>query len=159
MDLLAIIAALAMSPTSDIQEWATAVSRHATEDKAIVYRYASKFSSAFSRGTQPDRIDVIWEYAAPSGMPSPDERERMDELEDLLAPTIEAAGFASLVLVSTGENVRMWMYYAVSQEAFVQKLNVALRGRPVFPIDLTFDRDPNWEAFDAFLSGVVGGDD
>lgn len=49
---------------------------------------------------------MVWGYQSESGMPSADERERMDELEDAIAPTIESDGFATLALVSTGENSR-----------------------------------------------------
>jgi hypothetical protein len=66
-------------------------------------------------------------------MPSFEERQQMDELEDLLKPKVETGGLSTLVLVSTGENLREWIYYTRSEGEFMQ-LNVALRGRPRHPI-------------------------
>lgn len=42
----------------------------------------------------------------------------MEELEAALAPVVEEGGFATLALVSTGENLREWIYFTQSGEEF-----------------------------------------
>jgi hypothetical protein len=152
---LIAIAGLFMTTSVFAQEWATAVSEHQTEDRAIVFRYVKSFAADFHRSTQPDRVILVWDYQSESGMPTADERASMDELEDALSPTIEGNGFATLALVSTGENSREWIYYAKYQDEFMAKLNLALRGSPSFPIKIHAAPDPGWSTYEKFISGVV----
>lgn len=74
----------------------------------------------------------------------------MDAMEDLLGPVIEADGFATLALVSTGENLREWTYYAKSEADFIEKLNKALAGKPAFPIEVHPASDPSWTMYEKF---------
>lgn len=134
--------------------WATAVSKHRTENRAIVFRFLKEFASDFDRSTQPDRIILVWEYESESGMPSSKERERMDELEDLLSPHVERDGFSTLALVSTGEGLREWIYYARSEEEFLNRLNEALYKEPAFPIEIHTASDPDWTSYEDFRAGV-----
>ncbi|MGE8224362.1 MAG: DUF695 domain-containing protein [Stenotrophomonas sp.] len=154
--LLAIIG-LFMTTSASAQEWATAVSRHQAEDRSIVFRYVKSFSVDFRRSKQPDRVILVWDYQSESGMPSADERKSMDELEDAISPTIESNGFATLALVSTGENSREWIYYTKSQDEFMTKLNSALKDSPAFPIKIHAAPDPAWSTYEEFISGVVPG--
>lgn len=87
-------------------------------------------------------------------MPSFDERERMDALEDALQPTLEKDGFATLALVSTGEDLREWTYYVKSKEEFVVRLNKALAGQSAFPIEIHSANDPTWGMYEKFRAGV-----
>jgi hypothetical protein len=82
----------------------------------------------------------------------------MDELEDALSPIIENSDFATLALVSTGENSREWIYYAKSDDEFIAKLNSAIHGLPAFPIEIHSAPDLGWNAYDEFLSGLVESD-
>ena len=115
------------------------------------------FAPQFDRATQPDRIIVVWNYQSESGMPSVNERESMDRLEDALAPSIESDGFATLALVSTGENSREWIYYTRSEDEFMDRLNAALKGAPAYPIEIHAAPDPAWSTYHEFLSGLSGG--
>jgi hypothetical protein len=70
------------------------------------------------------------------GLPVTQEQIRMDEMEDGLEP-IEESGLATLALVSTGENLREWTYYAKSEDEFMtpsgactRNLRRELRVRP-----------------------------
>ena len=60
----------------------------------------------------------------------------MDAMEDLLTAAVEADGFSSLALVSTGEDLREWIYYTKSEDGFLARLNRALGGHPAFPIEI-----------------------
>jgi hypothetical protein len=155
--ILAVVLSILMIGQTSAQEWATAVSKHKTEDRAIVYRFVKSFAPNFDRSTQPDRVILVWNYESDSGMPSVEEREMMDKLEDSLSPTIEGGGFATLALVSTGENSREWIYYARSEDEFMGRLNAALKGSPAYPIEIHAARDPTWSTYEEFVSGLVGG--
>ncbi len=80
----------------------------------------------------------------------------MDQLEDLLFPHIEENGFATLALVSTGDNLREWTYYAESAADFIGRLNLALAGFPAFPIEIHDESDPDWDYYTRFIEGLQG---
>ena len=78
----------------------------------------------------------------------------MNLLEDSLEPILDQDDFATLAIVTTGENLREWTYYAKSDEAFIQGLNLALVGLPVFPIEIHTALDPTWSMYEEFKAGV-----
>jgi len=132
----------------------TAVSRGATNDHAIIFRFVQQFEPGFDRVHYPDRVIVVWRYNSDAGMPADVDRVRMDEMEDLLEPHLEAGGEAVLALVSTGQNLREWTYYSKSESRFIAKLNIALQGQPEFPIEIHVGPDPNWSTYEDFRRGV-----
>ena len=77
----------------------------------------------------------------------------MDELEDALAP-LQKNGFSSLALVSTGNNLKEWTYYAREEDAFFERLNKALGAKQPFPIEIHVSPDPSWKTYDDFVKGV-----
>jgi hypothetical protein len=60
----------------------------------------------------------------------------------------------TLALVSTGENLREWTYYAKSEDGFMARLNYALAELPPFPIEIHIAFDPKWETYEQFNAGV-----
>lgn len=139
--------------TSIAQVWATAVARNNAEDTAIVYRYIKEFQKEFTKSVQPDRVIVVWRYQGNKGMPSVEERTRMDELEDALAP-MQEDGFSTLALVSTGNNLKEWTYYARNEDEFFQRLNEALHSKQLFPIEIHAAPDPSWTTYERFATSV-----
>ena len=79
----------------------------------------------------------------------------MDALEDLLEPELAKDGFATLALVSTGENLREWIYYCRNADEFMQRLNKALGGHPGFPIDVLLETDSHWNSYEEFKRGLA----
>ena len=136
------------------REWATAISTQAKTDRKIIFRYIKEFQPSFQRANYPERVIITWRYESESGMPSVPERMRMERLEDLLAPVVEEAGLAALVLVSTGENLREWIYYTQSEEKFFQALNRTLATERRFPIEIHTAIDANWKTYEEFRKGV-----
>ena len=133
---------------------ATAVSKNESAGTAIVYRYVKEFEKGFVRAKQPARIIVEWRYNGEKGMPSIGERQRMDELEDALMP-LQEDGFSTLSLVSTGNNLKEWIYYAQTEQGFLTRLNLALCSMPAFPIEIHTASDPGWQTYEQFASSVT----
>lgn len=156
--LVAIVVAMICATGSGAAEegavWSTAVSTRPTDGHRIIYRYRSVFGPSFKRSLYPDRVIISWSYQSAEGMPSKSEREAMDRMEDLLAPYVEQTSLSTLVLVSTGEGLREWVYYAKSQEEFMAKFNQALHGLPRFPINIDLWKDPEWKRYEDFRSRV-----
>jgi Family of unknown function (DUF695) len=134
--------------------WATAISTNVHNDRRIIFRYAQELSPNFDRDSQPIRIIIVWRYQSDSGQPNTEEHQRMDLLEDTLSPVLEENHFATLALVSTGEDLREWTYYAASENEFMARLNYALAGMAEFPIEIHIALDPKWAMYEQFKAGV-----
>ncbi len=143
-----------MGVGSDVRMWATAISTNAQNDRKIIFRYAQAFNESFDRTSQPIRVIVVWKYQSDSGQPIADDHARMNVLEDALESALEDEGFATLALVSTGEDLREWTYYAKSEDEFMARLNFALGDMPAFPIEIHVAHDPNWEMYEQFRAGI-----
>ena len=87
-------------------------------------------------------------------MPFKEENARMNALEDGLTPALAGDDFATLALVSTGENLREWTYYAKSEDEFMARLNYAFIGEEPFPIEIHIQSDPEWSMYEKFKAGM-----
>jgi hypothetical protein len=152
--IVLVLFAIAMSTNAHAQTWATATSTNQSNGRVIIFRYVDVFAPSFNRSSQPARIILAWKYQSEKGMPVLEERQRMDLMEDALEPLMEKDGFATLALVSTGENLREWTYYAKSEDEFIARLNKALAGKPAFPIEVHTATDPKWAMYEKFKTGV-----
>ncbi len=146
---------LLMAAVAQAQTWNLATSTHATTGDAIVFRFLDQFADGFDKATQPQRIIITWRYDGTRGQPSREERTRMDALEDALMPAVEKDGFATLALVSTGDNLREWIWYAKSEAEFFHRLNRALGRLKRFPIDIHSAPDPEWKSYQDFKTGLA----
>ena len=70
--------------STSARSWGTIVTH--SDEMAIIYRYVDTFHDDWDLSSQPDRIIIAWRYEDETGMPSPNEREHMEELEAALAP-------------------------------------------------------------------------
>lgn len=142
------------SAADDQAMWSTAVATRPSDGHRIIYRYRSEFDRTFKRSSYPDRVTIAWSYKSTSGMPSKTERESMDRMEDLLSPYVEQTSLSTLVLVSTGEGLREWVYYTKSQDEFMAQVNKALQGLPRFPVEIDLWKDPEWKRYEEFNRSV-----
>ena len=152
--IVLVLASLSLSASCFAQTWALATSTNPSNGRQIVFRYMNELGPNFQRSSLPTRIILAWKYQSENGMPVLVERQRMDAMEDLLGPLLERDGFAKLAVVSTGENLREWTYYAKSEAEFMVGLNKALDGKPAFPIDVHPAIDPTWSMYEKFRSWV-----
>ena len=144
----------AATPEDDTAIWATAVSKNQLNGRAIIFRYAKDFRAGFTKSAFPHRVILVWRYESPSGMPTVQERQMMDRMEDAISPLVNKPGFSVLALVSTGENLREWIYYTKSDHEFLQAMNQAHGAQPRFPIEVHAAQDSNWSTYQKFREGV-----
>lgn len=141
---------------SDARVYATATSKHKTEDRVVIHRFVSDFESSFDPSTQPYLISIYWDYETANGLPQTEESHEMVHMEDVLEPYLGKDGFATLVIVTTGENCRHWSYYVRNVDEFYRRLNLALADEPRFPIEIEDEHDPNWTVYQEFRASVRG---
>ena len=114
--------------------WATAISTNAHNGRKIIFRYAKAFSATFDRTSQPIRIIVVWKYQSESGQPVAEDHQLMNLLEDTLESALKKDdGFATLALVSTGEDLREWTYYTKSESRIHEPTQLRVGGNGIFP--------------------------
>ena len=61
--------------------------------------------------------------------------------EDTLIP-LDLEGYSQLMLVITGNGSKEWIWYARDFDDWIGRLNAALSGHPVYPIDIEYQLDP-----------------
>jgi hypothetical protein len=137
-----------------VQLWSTAISTNRSNGRKIFFRFPSAFSPAFNRASQPIRIMIVWKYQSANGQPETQDHQHMIEFEDILGPVLDQDGFATLALVSTGENLREWTYYAQSEDGFAARFDYAFVGRSAFPIEIHAAHDPLWQTYEEFRAGI-----
>lgn len=120
-------------------------------EKPIVLRIRD-VPKAFPCEDYPFLLSIVWPYetADDSGMPAENVKERMDVLEDLLMPSLEGQGSSLFTLVITGNGMRVWQLYSRAVDETMTSLNSALADEERFPIEISLDEDPRWEAFAPF---------
>ena len=98
-------------------------------------------------------LAIAWSFEPinETGMPSPDDTKRMTELEDLLETGLEGSKEAFLTVVVTGNGVREWQWYARSSDRVMELVNSTLGHLEPFPIQISFQDDPEWQGYDGFL--------
>jgi hypothetical protein len=143
-----------MAVGSDVRMWATAISTNVSSGRKIIFRYAKAFNATFDRASQPIRIIIVWKYQSESGQPIAEDHQRMNLFEDTLESVLKDDGLATLALVSTGEDLREWTYYAKSEDEFMGRFDYAFAGMPAFPIEIHTECDPNWDMYEQFKAGV-----
>jgi hypothetical protein len=134
--------------------WATAISTNAHNGRKIIFRYAKELSASFDRACQPVRIIIVWKYQSENGQPMSEDHEKMNQLEDMLESVLKEDAFATLAVVSTGEDLREWTYYVKSETEFTARLNYALAEVPAFPIEIHAASDPDWDMYEKFRAGI-----
>jgi hypothetical protein len=135
---------------SFVKTWATAISKNQSSGWAIIYRYIQNFDASKAMAKHKFRIIVVWTYEGLKGMPDDETKKRMDILENALDLYMNEGEFSTLTIVSTGDNLREWTYYAASEDEFFSRLNTALADKEIFPIKLHAAIDQDWTTYKDF---------
>ncbi|XZG70583.1 DUF695 domain-containing protein [Chitinibacteraceae bacterium HSL-7] len=149
---LALTLCTPMAHSASVTTWATAVYRSEEPEHAIVFRYAQSFRPDFKRADFPVRIMLLWPYDSASSMPTRAEREAMDHFEDLLYAHVDAMSI--LALVSTGEQLREWVFYAKSEAPLLAALKKVQATNPNLAVEVKVSRDPDWALYQRFRDTV-----
>jgi hypothetical protein len=118
----------------------------------LVIRVRNIASELADKDCFPHLIGILWRYESPnaSGMPSKEVEERMNHFEDVLEAALEDAGQAILTATVTGRGVREWQWYSRDTDETMSQINAALQGYQPFPIELSTQDDPRWDAYEQF---------
>jgi hypothetical protein len=139
-------------PSPDI--WATATGE--ADGLPIVYRYRMNRPNAADRSSFPHALCVLWAYDATirNGMPPPSENELQVSFEDAITALGEGE-HGYLMLVSTGNGQKRWLYYVRNPNGWVVELNRCLSGHAHYPLEIEDWWDDGWTTWQNFATSVT----
>ena len=95
-------------------------------------------------------VRIQWPYDGDAiGFPEDEDQHWMNQFEDRVEDLNWFEGLSYLMLVTTGLNMKEWLFYTTNHAAFMQRFNEALSGLPRFPLEISFVEDPDWEQWDS----------
>lgn len=136
-------------------EWLTAT---AVEDEfTVFFRLLPKIPVEISTADFPARIEIIWSYQSPNetGMPAPEDQQRMNEFEERLEEAWQGSGMGYLTMLITGNQVCEWQWYVKHVDQALEALNTALADLPELPLDIHTEADPDWYAYSNFMQQIA----
>lgn len=136
-------------PISD--RWSVAIGEE--ERRRMIYRIRLEVPGFATAANFPHLLLASWFFRSPNeeGLPAPKDLERMTELENLLQAAFETAGQGFLSVIVTGDELREWQWYVNDQETTMELVNKTLRGLDQFPVQFSFQDDPQWAIYGRFL--------
>lgn len=117
----------------------------------LIVRHRSDIPTNVISSAYPHMIAISWKYESENGMPEETVRKSMKVLEDRITNAVEPRKHALLTVVVTGNGLCEWQFYARNTNDFMQLLNEALANQPAYPIELSLQKDPEWEAYRQFI--------
>jgi Family of unknown function (DUF695) len=95
-------------------------------------------------------VRIQWPYAGDAiGFPEAADQEWMNRFEDRLEDLNWCEGLSYLMLVTTGLNLKEWLFYTTEHEAFMSRFNEVVQGLPRFPLEIAFIPDADWEQWES----------
>ena len=95
-----------------------------------------------------NRITVSLDYdALPTGMPSDNDAELMQQVTDAFMSAFKRDKVAYLTGIYTGDGKREWVFYTSNLFIFQKVFNRALENLPLIPLVIEAEADPEWNEY------------
>jgi hypothetical protein len=126
------------------------------EDGKRIYRIRLEPPAGVTKEIFGESVIIEWRFG--EGVPDKATAAAMFAFEEYLKPIDDYTKHSLLVHVYTGSGVKEWCYYTKSYDDFMASLNLALAGKPRFPIEILHDRDPTWSYWTGIKNYAHGND-
>ena len=130
------------------EEWWTAPAE--TDDGRLIMVSGRSDIEHFRKNPKFNiRIEIVWPYdnSPGAGMPSDADAETMGIATDNFNEILAKDPVAVMTGIFTGAGERTWVFYTMSTHIFQKKLNEAFAPLPLLPLQITAEKDPDWEAY------------
>lgn len=123
------------------------------DDKPVILAITKGNYTNENKNKFPQLIIIAWKYdgSENNGMPSEEDKEKMNLFQDVLEHEVISKGLGIHAVSRTGNNLKEFEYYFADQEAFMQEFNNAFSKYDRFPIDIKFYKDPEWKELKHFM--------
>lgn len=136
------------------------VGKAEVEGQPHLIRMRSSMPSEAARLRFPKLMVITWSYEGQdSGLPDPQEYERMRTFEDALESGTEARSLGIQAASLTGAGVKEWRYYAEDGETFMASLNLDLAGHEAYPLEIQMWDDAPWLGLSEILDQAIADGD
>jgi hypothetical protein len=95
-------------------------------------------------------VSVRYPHPRANGLPSSEDTDVLESIENQLCGLLEADHESHCVLVITNNGLRDFIFYTRAVEGVQRKLETAGRLFQGFPVELVIEPDDQWEIYDAF---------
>jgi hypothetical protein len=133
--------------------WSTAIAERPRDGRKIIHRFIDKLENPSEKLTYPIAVTLTWRYDSVNGLPSNAEADAIYKLEDIIEDRVEKRGEAKLALVSTGNNLRTWIYYVKSEALFRKTIVDALEAVNL-QLQVSSKIDAGWQQLENFKKDV-----
>lgn len=101
--------------------------------------------------TLTTRIIIKWQCRSPVdvGFPSPADYEEIHSFEDTLMNFVQEGAILAFVLTSGG--IVEYNLYTSDTSWFMERLNEAMMHKPVAPIEIAAESDPDWSEYRSLM--------
>ena len=99
-------------------------------------------------------VEMRWKYGSEM-LPDDAESQEMTQFEEAIEDLTAANDLAELVEVKTGFGSRIWLFYTANKQRFMARFDKLIEGHPRHPIDIAFERDPNWKMWRKTLEPLL----
>ncbi|WP_273430179.1 DUF695 domain-containing protein [Chitinibacter tainanensis] len=151
--LLSIILCFATNAVRAGDLWATAVSIRPTDGWKIVHRFIADLATPAEIQNLPTVMTLRWQYQGSQGMPSEAQLKRAYQFEDAIQAQLVATLQGKLVLISTGNNQRRWIYYTNHAAQFRHAATLAAQAAQL-ALNISDEPDPTWALLSSFKARV-----
>ena len=126
------------------------------ENIPFLLRFRPHLQSFIETKEYNKRLVISWNYESEddSLLPSKQDMELMEEVENSLVDSFETDVQAVLAFVYTGNNLREWHWYTRDITETGHRLNEALADFERLPVGLVAEDDEEWEEYHAVLEGA-----
>ena len=123
--------------------------------KPVIIRGRENLKNFIDSKEYNEHIEFVWkmETETENGIPTPEENVFMGKVEDALINDLESDLQSVLTIVYTNDNIRSWIFYTKSVPEFLKRINKILSKFEKLPIEITNDKDVNWELYIGILKG------
>lgn len=114
--------------------------------KPVVYKFMNELPEHSVLSKMPWLTVVSWKYdgSKNNGMPPRDVNELMIKLEDGLETINGREKIYFDVYSATGNDLKEFVFYISDRESFMNNFNDALKGHPIYPLEINFYEDKEW---------------
>lgn len=128
-------------------KWFTALSEN-EKGELITVQGRDELTEFIQSGKLKERVEITWKYQPEvQHLPSNEEAERMEMVEELLRKAMEKDKLAILTGIYTGGGEKIWVFYTRTIRVFGERLNEVLSAYELFPISIYTELDPEWEEY------------
>ena len=133
--------------------WSTAVAERPTDGWKMIHRFIDKLNDPTEKLRFPVAVTFTWQYDGANGLPVKPDSDAMYKLEDILDESVDRRGEGKLALVSTGNNLRTWIYYVKSEASFRKVLEDAASTARL-KLRVSSKSDSGWTQVEEFKKGL-----